>query len=136
PLGSRQHHSFHSPLDGKGRQLTDEDWFEFSSDHVIKHIHQRKIVIEPGLMEFSGIRAVLYNQDLQPIDTFNINTKDGTIELDISDFKDGKYFIKVEQLNDNLTTIPSDYFISLLAVDLPKDLPPVIEYKGELEVLD
>ena len=87
-------------------------------------------------MEFSGIRAVLYNQDLQPIDTFNINTKDETIELDISDFKDGKYFIKVEQLNDNRTTIPSDYFISLLAVDLPKDLPPVIEYKGELEVLD
>lgn len=136
PLGSRQHHSLHTPLDGNGKPMTDEDWFEFSSDYVIKHFHHRKLVIEPGLMEFAGIRAVLYGKDLQPIDTFYINTKDATIELDISDFNNGKYYIKVESLNDNCTKIPSDYFISLLAVDLPKNLPPVIEYKGELEVME
>ncbi|MBQ3616613.1 MAG: hypothetical protein II939_00430, partial [Bacteroidales bacterium] len=64
------------------------------------------------------------------------NTKDETVELDISDFNNGKYYIKVEPLNDNCAKIPSDYFISLLAVDLPKNLPPVIEYKGELEVME
>ena len=136
PLGSRQHHTFHTPLDGKGRRGADTDWFEFSTDHIISHLRHRKIVIEPGIMEFSAIRAVLYSYDLQPIDTLYINSKDENIGIDISDFRPGKYFIEIEQVKPLQSAVPADYFISMIALDLDKNRPPVIEYRGELDVLD
>lgn len=136
PMGSRQHHTLHRPLNGKGISTNDVDWFEFSSDRIIRNIHRRKIVIEPGIMDFSGIRAVLYNHDLQPIDTFYIYTQDDKIEIDISEFQHPKYYIKIEPLTSSTSTIPSDYFITLSAWNIAKNLPPVIEYKGELEVVE